>query len=314
VTRAPAPGADAALQARAEAGIRPLLDELDYVGVACVELFDVDGALLANEMAPRVHNSGHWTIEGADTSQFENHLRAVLGWPLGSTAAGGASAMVNCIGAMPDRVALLAIPGAHVHDYEKAPRRARKVGHVTCAHPTPTRLQLGSRACGNWCARQPTAELAPCPLRRPRRSLAAWRGRRRRHPSRRGPRRCAGRPRGVALHRGRRAREARRGRGLRHAAPLDDRVARLDVLVVRRLRHREHRCVTRVAAHEDRVPLVSRLRLEQLREPSAERVPAVAVHLLREVFGLEAEPLDQLRRRNCGSSEPSEMNLPSDVS
>jgi 5-(carboxyamino)imidazole ribonucleotide synthase len=135
VTRAPAPGADAALQARAERCIRPLLDELDYVGVACVELFDVDGALLANEMAPRVHNSGHWTIEGADTSQFENHLRAVLGWPLGSTAARGASAMVNCIGAMPDRDALLAIPGAHVHDYEKAPRRARKLGHVTVCAP-----------------------------------------------------------------------------------------------------------------------------------------------------------------------------------
>jgi len=134
VTRAPAPGLDAALQARAEACIRPLLDELQYVGVACVELFDVDGALLANEMAPRVHNSGHWTIEGSDTSQFENHLRAVLGWPLGSTAARGVSVMVNCIGAMPDRESVLAIPGAHLHDYEKPARRARKVGHVTvCA-------------------------------------------------------------------------------------------------------------------------------------------------------------------------------------
>ena len=134
LTRAPAPGADAALQARAEACIRPLLDDLDYVGVACVELFDVEGELLANEMAPRVHNSGHWTIEGAETSQFENHLRAVLGWPLGSTAARGVSAMVNCIGALPDRDALLATPGAHLHDYGKAPRRGRKVGHVTvCA-------------------------------------------------------------------------------------------------------------------------------------------------------------------------------------
>jgi 5-(carboxyamino)imidazole ribonucleotide synthase len=89
-------------------------------------------------MAPRVHNSGHWTIEGADTSQFENHLRAVLGWPLGSTAARGVSAMVNCIGAMPDRDAVLAIPDAHLHDYEKAPRRARKVGHITvCATDAP---------------------------------------------------------------------------------------------------------------------------------------------------------------------------------
>ena len=88
----------------------------------CVELFDVGGELLANEIAPRVHNSGHWTIEGAETSQFENHVRAVLGLPLGSTARARPSAMVNCIGAMPDRDAVLAIPGAHLHDYGKAPR------------------------------------------------------------------------------------------------------------------------------------------------------------------------------------------------
>jgi 5-(carboxyamino)imidazole ribonucleotide synthase len=131
LTRAPAPGLDAALQARAEACIQPLLESLDYVGVCCVELFDVGDSLLANEMAPRVHNSGHWTIEGADTSQFENHLRAVLGWPLGSTAPRGASAMVNCVGAMPDRDAILAIPGAHLHDYGKEPRPGRKLGHVT---------------------------------------------------------------------------------------------------------------------------------------------------------------------------------------
>jgi 5-(carboxyamino)imidazole ribonucleotide synthase len=141
VTRAPAPDIDAALQARAEQCVRPLLTDLDYVGVICVELFDVDGELLANEFAPRVHNSGHWTIEGADTSQFENHLRAVLGWPLGSTAARGVSAMVNCIGAMPDRDAVLAIPGAHVHDYGKAPRRARKVGHVTVCAPDESALE-----------------------------------------------------------------------------------------------------------------------------------------------------------------------------
>ena len=122
VTRAPAPGLDDALQARAEQLAHRLLDELDHVGVLAIELFDVDGELLANEFAPRVHNSGHWTIEGADTSQFENHLRAVLGWPLGSTAARGDCVMLNCIGTMPDRAAVLAIPGAHLHDYGKAPR------------------------------------------------------------------------------------------------------------------------------------------------------------------------------------------------
>src|SRR3954469_21980729 len=131
VTRAPATGLDDALQARAEACIRPLLDDLSYVGVACVELFDVAGELLANEIAPRVHNSGHWTIEGAETSQFENHVRAVLGWPLGSTALRSPSAMVNCIGVMPSRDAVLAVPGAHLHDYGKAPRSGRKLGHVT---------------------------------------------------------------------------------------------------------------------------------------------------------------------------------------
>jgi 5-(carboxyamino)imidazole ribonucleotide synthase len=135
ITRAPARGCDGALQTAAEACIRPLLEELDYVGVGCVELFDVDGTLLANEIAPRVHNSGHWTIEGAETSQFENHVRAVLGWPLGATAPRGASAMVNCIGTMPDRDAVLSIPGAHLHDYDKEPRPGRKLGHVTVTAP-----------------------------------------------------------------------------------------------------------------------------------------------------------------------------------
>jgi 5-(carboxyamino)imidazole ribonucleotide synthase len=131
LTRPPTPGLDDALQARAVAAIHPLLDHLDYVGVACVELFEVRGELLANEIAPRVHNSGHWTIEGAETSQFENHLRAILGLPLGSTAARGVSAMVNCIGAMPNRDELLRVHGAHLHDYGKAPRPGRKLGHVT---------------------------------------------------------------------------------------------------------------------------------------------------------------------------------------
>lgn len=140
VTRAPANGWDGALQARAEACIRPLLAHLDYVGVCCVELFDTGAALLANEFAPRVHNSGHWTIEGAATSQFENHLRAVLGWPLGSTELRAPSVMVNCIGAMPDARGVLAIPGAHLHDYGKAPRPGRKLGHVTVAAEDPTQL------------------------------------------------------------------------------------------------------------------------------------------------------------------------------
>ncbi len=135
VSVAPAPDADA-LQAEGERIAGAVLDELDYVGVLAVELFEHDDALLANELAPRVHNSGHWTIEGAQTSQFEQHLRAVLGWPLGSPEPRGFAAMINCIGAMPDRAAVLAVDGAHLHDYEKAPRAGRKVGHVTVVAPT----------------------------------------------------------------------------------------------------------------------------------------------------------------------------------
>jgi 5-(carboxyamino)imidazole ribonucleotide synthase len=128
---APAPGLAAALQARAEDAARKLLQELDYAGVLCIEFFEVGGKLLANEMAPRVHNSGHWSIEGAVTSQFENHLRAVLGMPLGSTAVMGYSAMVNLIGELPEMQEVLKVANAHLHLYGKEPRTGRKIGHVT---------------------------------------------------------------------------------------------------------------------------------------------------------------------------------------
>jgi 5-(carboxyamino)imidazole ribonucleotide synthase len=135
-TVAPAPQLDPATQRAGEQLVGALLDALDYVGVVCIELFDVGGELVANEFAPRVHNSGHWTIEGAQTSQFENHLRALLGLPLGSTAPRGASAMLNCIGTLPDHAAVLAIGGAHLHDYAKEPRAGRKVGHITVTATT----------------------------------------------------------------------------------------------------------------------------------------------------------------------------------
>jgi 5-(carboxyamino)imidazole ribonucleotide synthase len=108
-----------------------VLRALDYVGVLAIEFFQCEGQLLANEMAPRVHNSGHWTIEGAETSQFENHLRAILGLPLGSTAPVGFSAMLNLIGCTPPASKVLAVPGAHLHLYGKAARPGRKLGHVT---------------------------------------------------------------------------------------------------------------------------------------------------------------------------------------
>jgi 5-(carboxyamino)imidazole ribonucleotide synthase len=136
VSRAPAPALTGGLQAGGEEIARRVLEHLAYVGVLAVELFEHDSALLANELAPRVHNSGHWTIEGSETSQFEQHLRAVLGWPLGSTAMRGFAGMANCIGALPEPDAVLALEGAHLHDYEKAPRPGRKVGHVTVTGPT----------------------------------------------------------------------------------------------------------------------------------------------------------------------------------
>jgi 5-(carboxyamino)imidazole ribonucleotide synthase len=121
---------DPAVAEMAVAYARRVAETLDYVGVFALELFLKDGELLANEMAPRVHNSGHWTIEGAETSQFQNHLRAVLGLPLGSTSALGASCMLNWIGALPEPHAVLSDPCGHWHDYGKSPREGRKVGHA----------------------------------------------------------------------------------------------------------------------------------------------------------------------------------------
>jgi 5-(carboxyamino)imidazole ribonucleotide synthase len=122
------------------------MSKLDYVGVLALELFSVDGALLANEMAPRVHNSGHWTIEGAETSQFENHLRAVLSLPLGTTALRGSSIMLNIIGHIPSRERLLAVEGAHLHLYGKAPTEKRKVGHVTLVGRSAAALEASTTA------------------------------------------------------------------------------------------------------------------------------------------------------------------------
>ena len=119
------------MQQLAQNYARRLLDTLEYVGILALELFQVGDALLANEMAPRVHNSGHWTIEGAETSQFENHLRAILGLPLGVAAPVGYAALVNFIGTMPEAGRVLALSGVHLHSYRKEPRPGRKLGHAT---------------------------------------------------------------------------------------------------------------------------------------------------------------------------------------
>ncbi len=119
------------LQASAEAYAARVLVELGYVGVLAIEFFVLGNKLVTNEMAPRVHNSGHWTIEGSETSQFENHVRAILGLPLGSTRMVGCSAMLNAIGKLPPLEQVLAIEGAHLHAYGKDSASGRKVGHLT---------------------------------------------------------------------------------------------------------------------------------------------------------------------------------------
>jgi 5-(carboxyamino)imidazole ribonucleotide synthase len=131
MSRAPAPGVDQYLTGRAEEYAGQALRALDYVGVLAIEFFVSGGELLANEMAPRVHNSGHWTIEGAETSQFENHLRAVAGFALGSTEPRGSSIMLNIIGDLPDSRTILDLEAAHLHLYGKEPRPGRKLGHIT---------------------------------------------------------------------------------------------------------------------------------------------------------------------------------------
>jgi 5-(carboxyamino)imidazole ribonucleotide synthase len=148
-----APYGNARLNRLARQHVRAVMEHFRYVGVLTIEFFVRGGRLVANEMAPRVHNSGHWTIEGAVTSQFENHLRAILGLPLGETRARGHSAMINLIGTMPGRAQILVQPGLHLHDYGKEPRPGRKLGHLTVVETDGVRCERR--------ARRLLAELAP---------------------------------------------------------------------------------------------------------------------------------------------------------
>ncbi|STZ64331.1 N5-carboxyaminoimidazole ribonucleotide synthase [Moraxella lacunata] len=129
-TTAPAPNVDN-LTEQAQENIKKLLEHLNYVGVLTLELFVTDEGLIANEIAPRVHNSGHWSIEGAVCSQFENHMRAVAGLPLGDTSIVKPSVMLNVIGNYPKIADILAIDGVHYHGYDKEERHGRKIAHIT---------------------------------------------------------------------------------------------------------------------------------------------------------------------------------------
>jgi 5-(carboxyamino)imidazole ribonucleotide synthase len=145
-SQAPAPNVSQELQERAEGYARAVMNELGYAGVLAIEFFEVGGKLLANEMAPRVHNSGHWTIEGAATSQFENHLRAIAGLPLGNANAVAHSHMLNLIGGTPEASSVLAIKDAHLHLYGKSGRPGRKIGHITVAAQDPDQANSAAAA------------------------------------------------------------------------------------------------------------------------------------------------------------------------
>ena len=132
-----APAATNGLTALAKRHLEQMLSRLDYVGVLTIEFFVVGDELLANEFAPRVHNSGHWTIEGARTSQFENHLRAILDLPLGDVSPLGHAAMLNLIGSMPPKNLTLGSDTAFLHDYGKKARPGRKLGHITVVASNP---------------------------------------------------------------------------------------------------------------------------------------------------------------------------------
>jgi 5-(carboxyamino)imidazole ribonucleotide synthase len=130
-TKSPAPHMDKKLELQAQQWIRKIFEELDYFGVLTLELFQSDQKLLANEIAPRVHNSGHWTIEGAQTSQFENHIRAICGMELGGVAIKKFSLMYNCVGELPPQDFFTNHPEFVLHDYNKSVRPARKLAHMT---------------------------------------------------------------------------------------------------------------------------------------------------------------------------------------
>ncbi|WP_166252352.1 5-(carboxyamino)imidazole ribonucleotide synthase [Marinobacter salicampi] len=153
---APAPGLAQDVREDAERYIRTIMNELGYVGVLALELFETASGLVANEMAPRVHNSGHWTIEGAATSQFENHIRAISGQPLGDVSPRGVSCMVNIIGEHGDLRRILELPYAHVHLYDKAERPGRKLGHINVLADDYQELVWRVRNCASFLPGAPT--------------------------------------------------------------------------------------------------------------------------------------------------------------
>lgn len=151
LTIAPAQQISSTIQQQAESYMQALLNKMDHIGVLTLELFETEAGLVANEMAPRVHNSGHWTMEGAQTSQFENHIRAISGLPLGATAPRQAlAAMVNIIGQHGDIKTVLQMPNAFLHLYDKTERAGRKLGHINVVAHSEAELQTSLKQLKTW--------------------------------------------------------------------------------------------------------------------------------------------------------------------
>lgn len=136
----PAPEISSAQQNTMEGYARAIMSSMDYIGVLAIECFQVEDGLIVNEIAPRVHNSGHWTSNGSSTCQFENHLRAIAGLPLGATDSIGYTAMVNLLGVEAPPLGLLSSHSS-LHWYNKASRPGRKVGHINLHNPSLPALQ-----------------------------------------------------------------------------------------------------------------------------------------------------------------------------
>lgn len=143
----PAPAISTGLQAHARELIKSVLHALSYVGTLTIELFDVRGEILVNEIAPRVHNSGHATIESFVTSQFENHILAIVGDPLGASTPCARAVMYNIIGEIPDLTASVNVSSIRTHLYNKTPRAGRKLGHITLLNPSEAEERLISQIC-----------------------------------------------------------------------------------------------------------------------------------------------------------------------
>lgn len=143
----PAPDVSSSVRSLAYSAITKVLESLKYVGTLAIELFEVRGEILANEMAPRVHNSGHATIEGVETSQFSNHIRAITGAPLGLTEPLSRAVMYNIIATIPDLKEVNKLPNAYVHLYGKAERAGRKLGHITLLNPSESEESLVEGLC-----------------------------------------------------------------------------------------------------------------------------------------------------------------------